>query len=273
MEGSIKGASERLHVSQPTVSDQIKLLEEFFRCSLFERRNRALFLNKEGEMALAYAKEIFSTSRELTRRLRHREKPAKESLDIGLTPFISQYFLYEWLLPLFETPDLRVRFHEGDPHHLIADIEEEELDMAFLNNPEGLGKNLVSHKVGTNRTFAIAHKKFKKSKRPFPQSLNEIPFFGHSQGSFLRYDIDMFFARNGVLPQIIGEGDDLDLFELITSKGLGFTVVSEVGKNRICRDKNIVVLGELEELQSSVWAITRKDSESMGYQALSKLKI
>ena len=46
-EGSIKLAAEKLHISQPTISDQIKLLEEHFQCSLFERRNRALFLTKE----------------------------------------------------------------------------------------------------------------------------------------------------------------------------------------------------------------------------------
>ena len=52
-EGSIKSAAEKLFVSQPTISDQLKLLEEYFECKLFERKHRQLSLTKEGELALA----------------------------------------------------------------------------------------------------------------------------------------------------------------------------------------------------------------------------
>jgi LysR family transcriptional activator of nhaA len=114
----------------------------------------------------------------------------------------------------------------------------------------------------------LAHKKYKKFKKDFPYSLEEVPYFGHSQSSFFRYDIDLFFSQNGIAPRLVGQGDDLDLFELVTAQGVAFTIVSEVGKNRICRNKSVMVLGELETLQASVWGIAKNDLNSSGFKAL-----
>jgi LysR family transcriptional activator of nhaA len=268
MEGSIKATAEKLHVSQPTVSDQIKLLEEFFKCELFERRNRALFLTKEGELALEYAERLFDLSRELTRRLRHKERLPKTSIDIGLTPYMSQYFLYEKILPIFNLKDVQVNIVEGERHILLAELEEENIDLVFCVDNNGLAANTVCQKLGANRTYALAHKKYKKFKKDFPYSLEEVPYFGHSQSSFFRYDIDLFFSQNGIAPRLVGQGDDLDLFELVTAQGVAFTIVSEVGKNRICRNKSVMVLGELETLQASVWGIAKNDLNSSGFKAL-----
>lgn len=271
MEGSIKGTAERLHVSQPTVSDQIRLLEDFFQCELFERRNRALFLTEEGRLALEYAQRLFDISREMTRRVRHKERLPKASLDIGLTPYMSQYFLYETILPIFEMKDVQVNIIEQERHILLAELEEENIDLVFMINNDGLNSNTFSQELGANRTYALAHNKFKKFKNGFPHSLSEVPYFGHSQSSFLKYDIDLFFGQNGIVPRLVGEGDDLDLFELVTAQGVAFTIVSEVGKNRICRNKSVMVLGELEALKTSVWGVAKNDPNAPGFKALSQI--
>ena len=93
-EGSIKTAAEKLFVSQPTISDQIKLLEDYFQCSLFERKHRQLELTKEGFLALEYADKVFQMSRELTSRLRNDVKLPKTSFDVGMSPYMGQFFLY-----------------------------------------------------------------------------------------------------------------------------------------------------------------------------------
>ena len=112
-EGSVKSASEKLYVSQPTISDQLKLVEEYFDCKLFERRNRSLFLTKEGSLALKYAEKIFDLGNELTFRLRNKIQLPKRSIDIGITHFMSQYFLYDTILPLFEQDEVSVKIHEN----------------------------------------------------------------------------------------------------------------------------------------------------------------
>lgn len=269
-EGSIKAAAERLHVSQPTISDQIKLLEEFLNCSLFERKHRSLYLTQEGKLAQEYSEKIFDLSNDLVARLRNKIKLPKNSLEIGMTPFMSQYFLYKKILPFFEQKNISVNFQENERHLLLADLEEGNLDIVFTNTTDSISHSMASYRIGVNRTFAVAHKKFKKHQKTFPESLNHIPFFSYTNSSTLKYEIELFFSKNGISPQILGQADDIDLFQLVTEKGLAFTVVPEIAKNRLCLNKDIIILGELQELQTSVWGIIKKNDRGVGFEFLSQ---
>jgi len=268
MEGSIKNAALKLFVSQPTISDQLKLLEEYFDCKLFEREHRQLNLTKEGELALEYAETIFAKSTELTRRLRHSIKLPKTSFDIGMTPFMSQYFLYDLITPLFEQESLTVNIQQDNRLLLLAQLEEGNVDMIFTDNKDTLPSSVDTYRVGLNRTFVVAHKKYKKHKRNFPDCLNEIPFFNYTGETKLKYEIELFFSQNNLTPKIAGHAEDIDLFQLITEKGVAFTIVPEVAKNRLCLNKDIIVLGELEELQTSVWAVLKKNDRGLGFKLL-----
>lgn len=267
-EGSIKSAAEKLHVSQPTISDQIKLLEEYFECKLFERRNRALFLTKEGKFALTYAEKIFDTASEVTYRLRNKIELPKRTLDIGVTHFMTQYFLYDTITPLFNQNEISISVRENERHLLLAELEEGNIDVIFTDTKDNISRGMDAYRVGQNKTFAVAHKSLKKRKHSFPESLNEIPFFNYTSDSFLKYEIGLFFSKHNLSPKIIGEADDIDLFQLITEKGLAFTIVPEVAKNRLIQNKDIVVLGEIEELQTSVWGIIKKEYKGLGHKLL-----
>lgn len=266
--GSIKEASERLHVSQPTISDQIKLLEEFLNCKLFERKNRSLILNERGEIAHKYAQKIFSLGSDLTAELRNNLSIHKKSIDIGVTYYMSQYFLYGKLLPLFEKSELSVNIHEGERHYLLADLEEGKLDIVFTDSKDSISSTMNSYRVGVNKTYAVAHKSFQKHVKGFPESLNEIPFFNYTNEAYLKYEIELFFSKHGITPKVIGAADDVDLLQMITEQKLAFTIVPEVAMKRFCTNKNIIVLGELEELQTSVWGVVKNSYEGIGRDLL-----
>lgn len=267
-EGSIKTASEKLYVSQPTISEQIKLLEEFFSCQLFERKNRSLFLTKEGKLALEYAEKIFNLSTEVTSRLRHKIEIPKTSLDIGITPFMSHYFFYDTILPFFDQDEVSIKINENQRHLLLAELEENNVDLVITDSKDALSSNMTAYRIGLNRTFVIAHKKYKKFKKDFPRSLSHIPFFNYTNDTILKYEIELFFSKNNISPRVVGEGDDVDLFQLVTEKGIAFTIVPEAAMKRITKNSDVVVLGELEELQTSVWGIVKKDYRGLGYKLL-----
>lgn len=267
-EGSIKLAAERLHVSQPTISDQIKLLEEYLDNLLFERKNRSLCLTKAGELTLEYCEKIFELSKELTFRLKHNVKLPKKSIDIGITQLMSPYFLYERILPLFNQDEISIKIRENQRHLLLADLEEGEVDMVFTDTKDSIGPNMSAFRLGLNRTYVVAHKKYKKLKRKFPESLGQNPFFHYTSDSSLKFEIDLFFAKNNIGPKIIGEADDIEVLQMVTEHGIAFTIVPEVAKNRLCLNPDIVVLGEIEELQTSVWGVIRSDYKGIGYQLL-----
>lgn len=269
-EGSIKAASETLHVSQPTISDQIRLLEEHMDVKLFERRSRSLFLTTQGELAVQMAQKIFDMGNELTSRLRNKITTEKKTLDIGITHYMSAYFLYDTILPLFDQIEISINTRENQRHILLAELEKGNIDIMFTDTKEGISTNMSAHRVGTNKTYIVAHKKFRKLKKPFPDSLNDIPFFNYTNDSFLKYEIDLFFSKNGIAPQVIGEADDIDLLELVTKKGLAFTIVPEAAKKRFCLNNDVISLGEIEDLQTSVWAIVKRNYKGLGRSLLTK---
>lgn len=270
--GSIKEASEKLHVTQPTISDQLKLVEEYFNCQLFERKNRSLFLTKEGKMALEYAEKIFELGNEVTYRLRNKIDIPKKTIDIGVTHFMSHYFLYDTILPLLGKENISVRVKEGDRNQLLIELEEGKMDMVFTDTKEHISTTMVAYRVGLNRTFVVAHKDFRKYKKNFPDSLSQIPCFNYTNDSILKYEIELFFAKNGISPKIIGEADDIDLFQVVCEKALGFVIVPEVAKNRLCINKDIIVLGEISELQTSAWGIIKNSYKGLGYNLLKEKK-
>ena len=65
--GSIARACEQLKLAQPTISGQIRALEESLGEKLFTRSGRGLALTETGQVAYRYADEIFSLGRELAK--------------------------------------------------------------------------------------------------------------------------------------------------------------------------------------------------------------
>jgi len=258
IEGSIKKASEFLHVTQPTISDQIKLLEDYFELPLFIRENRRLSLSEQGKVIQEYAEKIFHLSDELNKRIKHGLVLPKISIDIGMTSFMYEYFKPEDLGRLFSLKDYKINFHEDKRPALLLKLEEGVIDVLFTDSKEGINSSYKVFSWGKNKTFAIADKTFKKRGVPFPEVLNGLPFFHYSKNQTLRHDIDLFFSKNDMAVQVIGEGDDISLINHVLEKKIAFCVVPEFIKDFLReKNKNITVLGELKSLESNVYAVTK----------------
>src|SRR5262245_45781324 len=83
--GSLRAAAEDLHLSQPTLSTQLRELEETLGHPLFTRTGRRLVLTAEGRVALGYAEEIFSLGSELRHALDRRDTTRARRLNVGIT--------------------------------------------------------------------------------------------------------------------------------------------------------------------------------------------
>jgi LysR family transcriptional regulator, transcriptional activator of nhaA len=77
-EGSLRKASEVLHLSQPSISSQIKQLEESLGAPIFARTKRRLILTDTGQTVSDYAEEIFSLGHELLTAV--RQEPGQRPL-------------------------------------------------------------------------------------------------------------------------------------------------------------------------------------------------
>ena len=103
-EGGVSRASEKLRLSQPTISAQIKKLEEVLNVKLFQRHGRSLVLTEVGRMVFQYADQIFNVGRELLDAI-HTSQPGRSlPLTIGVSNAVPKLVACRLLRPLMHTP-------------------------------------------------------------------------------------------------------------------------------------------------------------------------
>src|SRR4051812_29565258 len=99
--GGVRKAAQELHVSQPSISAQLRLLEESMGQKLFRRSGRNLALTEMGHLVLSYADEIFSSGRELMNAVRQQPTKHRLRLNIGLTDAFPKLIAFQILKAAF----------------------------------------------------------------------------------------------------------------------------------------------------------------------------
>ena len=99
----MRKAADELHVSQPSISAQLRLLEESFGQKLFRRGGRNLVLNEMGQVVLSYADEIFLAGRKLMTAVKQQPGSRPLRLNVGMTDALSKLIAFE-----IPKPDFRI---------------------------------------------------------------------------------------------------------------------------------------------------------------------
>ena len=126
-------AAQRCHVSQPTLSAQIKKLEDQLGVPLVERQPRNVTLTEPGTEVVARARRILLEVDAMADVARHAKDPLSGRLSIGLIPTLGPY-----LLPLVATrlrkdlPRLQVMLYEYQTGELLAQLKDGRIDVAIL---------------------------------------------------------------------------------------------------------------------------------------------
>ena len=98
-EGTIARASEELRLAQPTISGQIRVLEDQLGEKLFQRSGRNLVLTDMGRMVYRYADDIFSLGRELMDTLKDRPTGRPIRFQVGVADEVTKIIAYRLLEP------------------------------------------------------------------------------------------------------------------------------------------------------------------------------
>lgn len=134
-EGSLRKAAERLFISQPPLSRQIRQLEETLGVTLFTRHNKGLTLTEEGRAALAAIRPFLEMQDETMERLRRIPKADGSLVRIGLTTAFEQGAFTHLETRLHETFGGRLRLVRAASPKLVSEIRKGRLDAAFVALP------------------------------------------------------------------------------------------------------------------------------------------
>lgn len=129
-------AAEACHVSQPTLSMQLKKLEETLGVTLFERSRKRVMVTPVGEKIVEDARYILQRIRHMRDIARHAQDPLGGELRLGLFPTLAPYFLPHCISTLHQQlPSLKLLLVEEKTDHLLTRLHQGTLDAALLALP------------------------------------------------------------------------------------------------------------------------------------------
>lgn len=135
-------AAELSHVSQPTLSVQLKKLEDSLGLILVERNNKHVQLTPAGKAIAEKAKAVFMEIQAIKSYAASQQDPYAGDIQVGIIPTLAPYLLPHITGPLVEAfPQLSLWLHEDKTDILLKNIEKGELDLAIISLPiknEGL---------------------------------------------------------------------------------------------------------------------------------------
>ena len=129
-------AAERCFVSQPTLSGQIKKLEEELGVAIFERTSRSVEITPVGEVILAHARQMMEQADAIEQLARAQQDPLAGPLRVGAIPTLSPYLMPLILLPLKKQhPQMKLVLAEELTDILLERLRNHEIDAALLATP------------------------------------------------------------------------------------------------------------------------------------------
>ncbi len=139
-------AAEHCHVTQPTLSMQIRKLEEELGVTLIERTNRRVALTHAGEKILEHAKRALEAAALVTATAEACRNPFSGSLRTGVIPTLAPYLAPLILGPLRNSyPSLRIELWEDLTEPLLEGLRRYELDCAIIaTEPDGQDLTSIS---------------------------------------------------------------------------------------------------------------------------------
>ena len=129
-------AADRCFVSQPTLSGQLKKLEQELGVQLVERNNRQVRMTEAGRAVSDQARRVLNEAQAIQSIARTFHDPMQGELQLGLIPTVAPYLL-PVIMPLFKKqyPGLKLWLHEQQTAVLLDKLRTAELDLLILALP------------------------------------------------------------------------------------------------------------------------------------------
>ena len=249
-EKSFTKASEFLYISQPSLSNQIKILEKNLNISLIHRKRNEIFLTENGKVFLQYSERILALCEESCRALIDLKNGERGNLIVGASQTIGTYLLPR-VLALFAQnyPQIDIKVQVNSTRIIAKNIINREIDLAIVGGkiPNELAKNLIIENFVEDEFSLIIPKS-----HPFAikniitkEDLYNLNFITLNSNSTIRKFIDTILIQNRIETKqlkIIMQLNSIEGIKTAVSLGLGAAFMSSAAIEKEIELKTIKIL-------------------------------
>ena len=222
-------AARDLFVTQPAVTAQIKLLEEYCEMKLFRKKGRGVRLTDEGKTLFEYATHVFDYEKQIEFVIEEMREFKRGVLRLGTTKTYARYFM-PFLLTRFHQAysDIRISLDEGSSQAMVQSLVDSKNEVAII------ARN-ISHPdvhflpLSREEIVTIAHPDHPLAARSIipVEELARERIIMKEGGSGTRHLIDRMFDRNNITPNIVMETSNTEFIKMEVQRGEGIAFLAE----------------------------------------------
>jgi aminoethylphosphonate catabolism LysR family transcriptional regulator len=225
--GGFTGGAKLLHISQPTVTTQVRFLEETYGCELFYRRGHKVTLTPLGVQLFELAQKIFSLESETVHLLEDSGELRSGHLRVGA---VGPFHVTEMLARFNRRfPGLQVSVRVGNSEAVLEALLAYHTDVAVLaqfnRDPRFLSVPFSRHPIVV---FVHRGHRFGARKSIRIEELEGEPMILREEGSTTRKALDDALKKAGVKPRVAMEIGSREAIREAVIKGMGLGAVSEI---------------------------------------------
>lgn len=258
--GSVAKASEELRLAPPTISMQIRKLEDSLGEKLLARSGRGVRPTEVGQVVFTYAEDIFALGKEMVDTVKGRPTGHPLNVIVGIADVVPKEISHALIRPaLLLREQVKIMCREDNQEHLLAELAIQELDVVLSDTPIGPPTKIraYNHLLGEcGTTFFATPNLAKKYSRNFPKALNVAPLLVPADNTNMRRALDQWFDSIQVRPMVAGEFEDFALLRQFGESGMGLFAAPTVLENEFRSERKLKIIGRAESVRNRYYAIS-----------------
>ncbi|MGG1516864.1 LysR family transcriptional regulator [Paenibacillus oryzisoli] len=260
--GSINEAAKRLFISQPSLSNAIRELEEEFQISIFDRSNKGISLSKEGVEFLSYARQVVEQAELLEGRYLN-SKPSPQHFSVSTQHYAFAVNAFVNLVSEHGQEEYELALRETKTYEIIEDVKNlrSEIGVLYLNdfNQKVINKLLKNANLQYNSLFIAKPHIFISIKNPLAKQsvvtidqLQNYPYLSFDQGEYNSFHFAEEILSTMSHKKSIRVNDRATLFNLLIGLN-GYTISTGVLSSDLNGNEIIPVPLDCEETINVGW--------------------
>lgn len=225
---SFSQAAEALFLSQPSVSNQVKLLEDAYGLRLFERSGRTIGLTDAGGALYSYAERIFALAKEADSVIEEIKGMEAGGIKISASNTLGAYYLPD-IIDLFRRkhPRVEIQIDVGYTENVVESV------LTFKSDLGMIGRSVTHPNIVVTPLWEEELVLIVPPEHPFASlrtigisQLQDQPFIMSEKGSGVRAITEELLSGKGPSPRVVMELGENEAIKRAVASGLGITLIS-----------------------------------------------
>jgi DNA-binding transcriptional LysR family regulator len=244
-EKSFTRAAEKLHISQPAISQHVQALEQQLDVKLFDRTSRFVRLNKAGEVAYHHARQILNLYTQMEQLIRDLKEEANGGLSIGASFTFGEYVLPHLLAEFRDQyPKIVPTISIGNTQTVVGLVARGELDIGVIEG-KTIQENGVQVEAFAGDTVVIvasSRHSLSQQKSVSVEELSGEQWIVRESGSGTREITDLVLKTYGISPKTLVEYNSTQIIKESVLAGLGVSILSRWVIRKELEDKTLLAI-------------------------------